>query len=37
MYPAELEFKDTTESITSASYLDFLLSIRRDGQFHTSI
>ena len=22
MYPAELEIKDTTESITSASYLD---------------
>ena len=27
MYPAELEIKDTTESITSASYLDLLLSI----------
>ena len=25
MYPAELEIKDTTESITSASYLDFLM------------
>ena len=31
MYSAELEIKDTTESITSASYLDLLLSIVRDG------
>ena len=37
MYPAELEIKDTTESTTSASYLDLLLSIWRDGQLHTSI
>ena len=37
MYPAELEIKDTTESTTSASYLDLLLLIGRDGQFHTSI
>ena len=37
MYPAELEIKDTTESTTSASYLDLLLSIGRDGQVHTSI
>ena len=37
MYPAELEIKDTTESITSASHLDFLLSIGRDDQLHTSI
>ena len=37
MYPAELEIKDTTESTTSASYLDFLLSIGRDGRLHTSI
>ena len=37
MYPAELENKDTTESTTSASYLDLLLSIGRDGQLHTSI
>ena len=29
--------KDTTESNTSASYLDLLLSIGRDGQLHTSI
>ena len=37
MYPAEHEIKDTTESTTSASYLDLLLSIGRDGQLHTSI
>ena len=37
MYPAELEIKDTTEGITSASYLDLLLPIRRDGQLFTSI
>ena len=29
--------KDTTESNISASYLDLLLSIGRDGQLHTSI
>ena len=37
MYPAELVIKDTTESITSASHLDLLLPIGRDGQLHTSI
>ena len=37
MYPVELEIKDTTESNTSTSYLDLLLSIERDGQLHTSI
>ena len=37
MYPAELGIKDTTESTTSASYLDLLLSIWKDGQLHTSI
>ena len=37
MYPSELEIKDTTESNTSASYLDLLLSIGRDGQLHTSL
>ena len=37
MYSAELEIKDTTERMTSASYLDLLLSIGRDGQLHTSI
>ena len=37
MYPVELKIKDTTESTTSASYQDLLLSIGRHGQFHTSI
>ena len=37
MYPAELDIKDTTESITSASYLDLLLSTGRDGQLHITI
>ena len=40
MYPAELEIKDTTESNTSASYLDLLhllLSIESDGQQRTSL
>ena len=37
MYPVELEIKDTTESNTSISYLDLLLSIRRNGQLHNSI
>ena len=37
MHPVELEIKDTTESNTSASYMDLLLSIGRDGQLHTSI
>ena len=37
MYPVELEIKDTTESNISASYLDLLLSIWRDGQLHISI
>ena len=37
MYLSEFEIKDTTESITSASYLDLLLSIGRDGHLHTSI
>ena len=36
-YPSELEIKDTTESITSASYLDLLLSIWKNGQLHISI
>ena len=35
MYPAELKIKGTTESITSAYYLDLQLSIGKDG--HTSI
>ena len=37
MYPAELEIKDTTESNTSASYLDLLLMIKSDGQLRTSL
>ena len=37
MYPTELEIKDTTESNTSASYLDLLLSIESDGQLRTSL
>ena len=37
MYPAELEIKDTTESNTSASYFDLLLSMGRDGQLRTSL
>ena len=37
MYPAELETKDTTESNTSASYLDLLLSIGMDGHLSTSL
>ena len=37
MYPVELEIKDTMKSDTSASYLNLLLSIGRDSQFHTSI
>ena len=37
MYPVELEIKDMTGSNTSASYLDLLLSIGRDGQLYTSI
>ena len=36
-YPAKLEIKDTTESNTSASYLDLLLSIESDGQLRTSL
>ena len=35
MYPAET--KDTTESSTSASYLDLLLSIESDCQLRTSL
>ena len=36
MYPAEIK-KNTTERNTSASYLDLLLSIGRDGQLQTSL
>ena len=37
MYPPELEIKDMTESNTSASYFDLLLSIGRDGKLRTSL
>ena len=37
MYPPELEIKETTESNTSASYLDLLLSIGMDGHLRTSL
>ena len=37
MYPVELEITDTTESTTSASYLDLLKSIGRENQLHTSL
>ena len=37
MYPPELEIKDTTESNTSASYYDLLLSIGRECQLRTSL
>ena len=40
MYPPELEIKDTMErntSATSASYLESLLLIGRDGQLHISL
>ena len=37
MYSVEHEIKDTTESNHSASSLNLLLSIGRDGQLHTSV
>ena len=37
MHTVELEIKDTTESTTSASYLDLKISIGRDGHIYTSI
>ena len=37
MYPVELQIKDTTESNTSAFYIDLLLSIRRYRLLHTYI
>ena len=37
MYSAEFEIKNTTESNTSASCLDSLLLIGRDGQLRTSL
>ena len=37
MYPFKLEIKNEKESNSSASYLDLLLPIGRDGQRHISI
>jgi hypothetical protein len=37
IYPSELEIKDTTESSTSASYLDLLLNIDSDGKLTTQL
>ena len=37
MYPAGIKIKDTTESATSAPYLDLPLSIGREGQLYNSI
>ena len=37
MYPPELEIIDTTESNTSASFLDLLLSIGKDGPLRSSL
>ena len=37
MYTVGIDIKDTTKSNASASYLDLLLSIGRNGQLHTSI
>ena len=37
MYPPELEIKDTTESNTSTSYLDLLLSIGRVGTVNIAL
>ena len=37
MYPAEFEIKDMTESNTSVSDLDLLLSMGRDGQLRISL
>ena len=37
MYLTELDIKDSTESNTSASYLDLLLLIESDGQLRTSL
>ena len=37
MSPVELEVKDTTESNSSASYIDLLLLIAKDGKLNASI
>jgi hypothetical protein len=36
-YPNELEIKDTTESSTSASYLDVLLELDTNGKITTQL
>jgi hypothetical protein len=37
IYPSELEIQDTTESSTSASYLDVLLNIDAGGKLITQL
>ena len=37
IFPIELEIKDTTETESSASYLDFHLEIYRKGGFRTKL
>jgi hypothetical protein len=37
IYPSELEIKNTTESSTSASYLDVLLNINADRKLTTQL
>jgi hypothetical protein len=37
IYPNELEIKDTTESSTSASYLDVLLILDKNGKMTTQL
>jgi hypothetical protein len=37
IYPNELEIKDITECSTSASYLDVLLKLDRNGKFSTQL
>ena len=37
IYPSELQIKDTTESSTSASYLDVLLNIDSGGKLTTQL
>ena len=37
MYPAELKKKDTPASITSSSYFNLRLSIKRDSKLRTSL
>ena len=37
IYPIELEIKDTTDTDTSASYLDIYLEIDSEGQVRTKL